>query len=45
MYQEDQEEFSRFIIELMPRMEEMGIVVSVDVTAPDGAPNWAMCYD
>lgn len=45
MYQEDQEEFSRFIIELMPRMEEMGIVVSVDVTAPDGAPNWSMCYD
>ena len=45
MYEEDKEEFSRFIIELMPRMEEMGIVVSVDVTAPDGAPNWSMCYD
>ena len=45
MYEEDKEEFSRFIIELMPRMDEMGIVVSVDVTAPDGAPNWSMCYD
>ena len=45
MYEEDKEEFSRFIIELMPRMQEMGIVVSVDVTAPDGAPNWSMCYD
>ena len=45
MYQEDKEKFSRFIIELMPRMQEMGIVVSVDVTAPDGAPNWSMCYD
>ena len=45
IYEEDKEEFSRFIIELMPRMQEMGIVVSVDVTAPDGAPNWSMCYD
>ena len=45
MYHEDKEEFSRFIIELTPRMQEMGIVVSVDVTAPDGAPNWSMCYD
>lgn len=45
IYQEDKDEFSRFIIELMPRMQEMGIVVSVDVTAPDGAPNWSMCYD
>ena len=45
MYEDDKEEFSRFIIELMPRMQEMGIVVSVDVTAPDGAPNWSMCYD
>ena len=45
MYKEDKEEFSRFIIELMPRMQEMGIVVSVDVTAPDGADNWSLCYD
>ena len=45
MYKEDKDKFSRFIIELMPRMQEMGIVVSVDVTAPDGAPNWSMCYD
>ena len=44
-YEEDKEEFSRFIIELMPRMQEMGIVVSVDVTAPDGAANWSLCYD
>ena len=45
MYKEDKDKFSRFIIELMPRMEEMGIVVSVDVTAPDGADNWSKCYD
>ena len=45
MYQADKDKFSRFIIELMPRMQEMGVVLSVDVTAPDGAPNWSFCYD
>lgn len=45
IYEEDKEKYSRFIIELMPRMQEMGIVVSVDVTAPDGGPNWSLCYD
>ena len=45
MYQTDKDKFSRFIIELMPRMQEMGMVLSVDVTAPDGAPNWSLCYD
>lgn len=45
IYKEDKDKYSRFIIELMPRMQEMGIVVSVDVTAPDGDPNWSLCYD
>lgn len=45
MYQDDKDKFSRFIIELVPRMQEMGVVVSVDVTAPDGDPNWSLCYD
>ena len=37
--------FSRFIIELEPRLNEIGAVLSVDVTAPDGDPNWSLCYD
>jgi len=45
MYEADKDKFSRFIIEFVPRMQEMGIVVSVDVTAPDGDPNWSRCYD
>lgn len=45
MYEADKDKFSRFIIELMPRMQELGMVVSVDVTAPDGGPNWSMCYN
>ena len=45
MYQEDKDKYSRFIIELVPRMQEVGIVTSVDVTAPDGDPNWSLCFD
>lgn len=45
MKQEDINMFSRFIIELEPRMKENGLVLSVDVTAPDGAETWSMCYD
>lgn len=45
MNMEDKDVFSRFIIELAPRLREYGIVTSVDVTAPDGGEDWSMCYD
>ena len=45
MYQADKDKFSRFIIELAPRLKEMGMKLSVVVTAPDGADNWSLCYD
>lgn len=45
MKQEDKDLFSRFIIELEPRLNEIGAVLSVDVTAPDGSPEWSLCYD
>ncbi len=45
MYADDKDLFSRFIIELAPRLNEIGAVLSVDVTAPDGGENWSMCYD
>ena len=45
MKQEDRDLFSRFIIELKPRLQEIGAVLSVDVTAPDGSANWSLCYD
>lgn len=45
MYEKDKEKYSRFIIELTPRMKELGAVTSVDVTAPDGDPNWSLCFD
>ncbi|MDO5557632.1 MAG: glycosyl hydrolase family 18 protein [Clostridia bacterium] len=45
MYEKDKEMFSRFIIELAPRLREYGMILSVDVTAPDGAGTWSMCFD
>lgn len=45
MYESDKDYFSRFLIELEPKLNEIGAVLSVDVTAPDGAENWSMCYD
>lgn len=44
IYEADKDKYSRFIIELMPRMLEMGMVTSVDVTAPDGDPNWSLMF-
>ena len=45
MKQEDIDMYSRFIIELTPRLKEIGLVTSVDVTAPDGGETWSMCFD
>ena len=45
MKKEDKDMYSRFIIELTPRMKELGLVLSVDVTAPDGDDTWSLCFD
>ena len=45
MYEKDKDMYSRFIIELTPRLKEIGMVTSVDVTAPDGGETWSMCFD
>lgn len=41
----DKNMFSLFLIELAPRLREIGVVTSVDVTAPDGSENWSLCYN
>ena len=45
MKSEDKDMYSRFIIELEPRLKEIGMVLSVDVTAPDGGDTLSMCFD
>ena len=41
----DKDVYSRLVIELAPRLKELGKILSVDVTAPDGSPDWSLCYD
>ncbi|MGN1326932.1 MAG: glycosyl hydrolase family 18 protein [Clostridia bacterium] len=45
IYEADKDAFSRLVIELAPRLKELGKAFSVDVTAPDGSPDWSLCYD
>lgn len=45
MYKEDKDMYSRFIIELYPRVKACNAVLSVDLTAPDGGDTWSMCFD
>lgn len=45
MNESDKSMFSRFIIELEPKLKEAGKTLSVDVTAPDGGGDWSECYE
>ena len=45
MYQEDKNLFTRFVVELYPRLKKVGKTLSVDVTAPDGGETWSLCFD
>lgn len=45
MNQEDKDMYSRFVIELAPRLKDLGKTLTVDVTAPDGSETWSLCFD
>ena len=45
MYKEDKNLYTRFVIELYPRLKARGMTLSVDVTAPDGGDTWSLCFD
>ena len=45
IYKSDKNALSRFIIELKPRLENVGATLSVDVTEPDGSDTWSLCFD
>ncbi len=45
IYLNDKEKLTKLVVELAPRLRELGKVLSVDVTAPDGAEDWSLCYD
>lgn len=45
MYLTDKDNYSRFIIELVPRLHKENLKLSVLVTSPDGSETWSLCYD
>lgn len=45
VYESDKDNYSKLIIELAPQLRDMGKVLSVDVTAPDGSADWSLCFD
>lgn len=45
IYKKDRDAFTQFVRELTPLLREQGLVVSVDVTIPDGSDTWSKCYD
>lgn len=45
MNESDKNAYSRFLIELAPRLKKAGKTLSVDVTAPDGSETWSLCFD
>ena len=45
MNESDKDVYSRFLIELAPRLKKIGNTLSVDVTAPDGSETWSLCFD
>lgn len=45
MYKSDKENYSRFLIELKPRLHEIGLKLCTILTEPDGSDTWSLCYD
>lgn len=45
VYLKDKEGLSRFVIELKPALENIGVTLSVNVTEPDGSDNWSLYFN
>lgn len=45
MYKKDKDAYTQFVREFYPLAKEQGLIVSVDVTVPDGSDTWSKCYD
>ena len=45
IYKEDKNALTQFVRELTPLLKEQGLIVSIDVTVPDGSDTWSLCFD
>lgn len=45
IYPEDKEELTVFVRQIRKATQPAGLVLSMDVTVPDGSPMWSLCFD
>lgn len=45
IYKKDKDALTQFVREITPLLKEQGLVVSIDVTVPDGSDTWSLCFD
>ena len=45
IYQEDKEALTQFVAEIRKATKKKHLILSMDVTVPDGSPNWSLCFD
>lgn len=45
IYQEDKDELTKFVKQIRKATQKKNLKLSIDVTVPDGSPNWSLCFD
>lgn len=45
IYEADRDKLTAFVARIRHKTKEAGLTLSMDVTVPDGSPDWSLCYD
>ena len=45
IYQEDKDELTKFVKQIRKATKKRKLTLSIDVTMPEGSPNWSLCFD
>lgn len=45
IYQEDKDELTKFVKQIRKATKKKNLKLSIDVTVPNGSPNWSLCFD
>jgi spore germination protein YaaH len=45
IYKKDRDALTQFVREVKPLLKQQGLIVSMDITVPDGSETYSLCYD
>ncbi|MCX8129176.1 MAG: glycosyl hydrolase family 18 protein [Clostridia bacterium] len=45
IYKRDKDALTQFVREITPLLKQQGLVVSIDISVPDGSETYSLCYD